>query len=74
MKVELVKIVDPSLEIPSSLTEAVPNVPSIKEEEGVPYENQGVLTKQTECWSTRPRKSPEWFEDPVLSIMLIDHD
>jgi hypothetical protein len=44
-KVELVEIVDPSLEIPSSTTEMVPDAPSIKEEVGAPNENQGVLAK-----------------------------
>jgi hypothetical protein len=47
-KVELDKIVDPSLEIPSSVTEAVPNAPSIKEEEGAHDKNHGELAKQTE--------------------------
>jgi hypothetical protein len=54
--------------------EEVPNAPSIKEEEGAPDENQGVLTKQTECRSTRSRKSPESFGDPVLSVMMIYQD
>jgi hypothetical protein len=73
-KLELDKIVDPSLKISSSITEVVPNTPSIKEEEGAPDENQGVLTKQTERRSTRPRKSPEWFGDTVLSVKMIDQD
>jgi hypothetical protein len=47
-KVELDEIDDPSLEIPSSTTEEVPDVPSIEEEEGAPDENQGDLAKQTE--------------------------
>jgi hypothetical protein len=68
-KVELDEIVDPSLKIPSSVTEAVPNAPSIEEDEGAPDENHGELAKQTECRSTRLRKSPEWFGNPVLSIM-----
>jgi hypothetical protein len=54
--------------------EAVPSTPSIKEEEGAPDVNQGVNTKQTEPRSTRVRKSPEWFGDHVLSVMLIDQD
>jgi hypothetical protein len=73
-KVELDEIVDPSLEMPSSVMEAVPNEPSIKEEEGAPNENQGALTKQTERRSTQLHKCPEWFGDPILSIMLIDQD
>jgi hypothetical protein len=73
-KVELDEIIDPSLKIPSSVMEAVPNAPSIEEDEGVPDENHGELAKQTERRSTRLRKSPEWFGNPVLSIMLVDHD
>jgi hypothetical protein len=73
-KVELDDIVDPSLKIPSSATKAVPYVSSIEEEEGVPNENQGVLAKQTERGSTRVRKSPKWFGNLVLSIMLTDQD
>jgi hypothetical protein len=47
-KVELDEIDDLSLELPSSAMEAVPDVPSIEEEEGSPDENQSVLAKQTE--------------------------
>jgi hypothetical protein len=42
-KVELDEIVDPSLKIPSSIMEEVPNAPSIEEEEGAPDENHGEL-------------------------------
>jgi hypothetical protein len=38
-KIKLDKIDDPSLEVPSSTTEVVPDVPSIKEEEGAPDTN-----------------------------------
>jgi hypothetical protein len=38
-KVELDEIIDPSLEILSSIMEAVHNTPSIEEEEGAPDEN-----------------------------------
>jgi hypothetical protein len=34
-KVDLDEIVDPSLKIPSSVMEVVPNAPSIEEEEGL---------------------------------------
>jgi hypothetical protein len=73
-KVDLDEIVDPSLEIPSSIMEVVSNSPSIKEEEGALDANQGVLAKQIERRFTRPRKYPEWFGDVVLSVMLIDHN
>jgi hypothetical protein len=52
-KFELDEIVDPSLKIPSSITEEVPNAPSIEEEEGEPDENHGELVKQTERRSTQ---------------------
>jgi hypothetical protein len=48
--------------------------PSIEEEEGAHDENHSELIKQTECMSTQLCKSPEWFGNPVLSIMLVDHD
>jgi hypothetical protein len=73
-KVELDEIIDPSLEIPSSAMETVPDVPSIEEEVGVPDENQGTLTKQTNRRSTRVQKSPKRFGNPVLSVMLTDQD
>jgi hypothetical protein len=60
-KVELDEIDDPSLEIPSSTMEEVPDVPSIEKEEGAPDENQGVLVKKTERRSAQVHKSPEWF-------------
>jgi hypothetical protein len=72
--VELDEIDDPSLKIPSSTMEVVPDVPSIGEEEGTPDENQGVLIEQTEHRSARVRKSPEWFRNPVLSVILTDQD
>jgi hypothetical protein len=48
--------------------------PSIKEEEGALDENQGVLIEQTECSSACVRRSPEWFGNLVLSVMLTDQD
>jgi hypothetical protein len=51
-KVELDEIIDPSLEIPSSTTEAVLDAPCTEEKVGAPNENQGVLTKQTDRRST----------------------
>jgi hypothetical protein len=37
-------------------------------------ENQGVLAKQTKHRSARVRKSPVWFGNPVLLVMLTDQD
>jgi hypothetical protein len=73
-KIELDKIDDPSLEVPSSAMEVVPDVPSIKEEVGAPNTNQGVIVEQIERRSARVRKTPQWFGNPVLLIMLTDLD
>jgi hypothetical protein len=73
-KVELDEIDDLSLEISSREMEAVPDVPSIEGEEGVPNENEGVLAKQTERRSARVHKSLEWFGNPILLVMLTDQD
>jgi hypothetical protein len=72
--VELDEIVDPSQKIPSSATEAVPNAPSIEEKEGAHDENHGKLIKQTEHGFARLCKSPKWFGNLVLSILLVNHD
>jgi hypothetical protein len=71
-KIELDEIDVPSLEVPSSATEAVPNVPSIEEEVGAPDMNQGAIIQLFERRSTRVRKTPQWFGNPVLSVMLTD--
>jgi hypothetical protein len=47
-KIELDEIDDPSLEVPSSAMEEVPDVPSIKEEVGALDVNQGALVKQSD--------------------------
>jgi hypothetical protein len=73
-KIELDDIDDPSLEVPSSATEAVPDVPSIEEEVGAPDVNQGVLLKQSDRRSARVCKSLEWFGNPVLTVMLTDQE
>jgi hypothetical protein len=73
-KVEHDEIVELSLEIPSSIMEAVPNVPSIAEEEGAPHANHEELAKKIERGSTRLCKTPEWFRKPILYVMLVDHD
>jgi hypothetical protein len=73
-KVELDKIDDLSLKIPSSAMEAVSDVPSIKEEEGAPDENQGFLPSILNAGlheSTNPRCG---LGNPVLSVMLTDQD
>jgi hypothetical protein len=73
-KIELDEIDNSSLEVPSSTTEAVFDVPSIEEEEGAPDMNQGDIIEQNECRSAQVHKSPQWFGNPILSVMLTDLD
>jgi hypothetical protein len=37
-------------------------------------ENHGELIKQTECRFAQLHKSPEWFGNHILSVLLVDHD
>jgi hypothetical protein len=73
-KINLNEINDPLLEVPSSVTEAVADVPSIKEEVGAPDMNQGAIVEKIERGSARVRKTPQWFGNPLLSVMLTDLD
>jgi hypothetical protein len=73
-KIELDEIDYPSLEVPSSAMDAVPDVPSIEEEEGAADMNQGAIVEPTERMSARVRKTPQWFGNFVLSVMLTDLD
>jgi hypothetical protein len=66
-KIELDEIDNSSLEVPSSTTEAVFDVPSIEEEEGAPDMNQGDIIDQNERRSARVHKSPQWFGNPIHS-------
>jgi hypothetical protein len=73
-KINLNEINDPLLEVPSSAMEAVADVPPIKEEVGVPDMNQGAIVEKIERRSARVCKTPQWFGNPVLSVMLTDLD
>jgi hypothetical protein len=69
-KVELDKIVDPSLKIPSSTTEDVSG-PFSMEDEG---EDNDEIARKTKRRSACIRKSPEWFGNPMLTVMLVELD
>jgi hypothetical protein len=52
--------------------EDVPDVPSIEEEVGAPDTNQGAIIEQIERRSARVCKTPQWFGNPILSVMSTD--
>ena len=75
-KVELAEVIVPSLELESSSSEKsvlVMPTPTREEANGNDQETLDHVT-------TKPRKStkacctPEWYGNPVLEILLLDHD
>ena len=75
-KVELDKVIVPSLELESSSSQkSVPVIPTPISEEANDDDHETsdqVTTKP--CRSTRTRSTPEWYDNPVLEVMLLDHD
>ena len=75
-KVELDEVIVPSplLENCSSL-KSVPVIPTLVSEEANDYDHATSDQVTTEpCRSTRVRSAPEWYGNPVLEVMLLDHD
>ena len=74
--VELDELVVPSLELESgSSQKSVPMMPTPISEEVNDDDNETsdqVTTKHRR--STRVRSAPEWYGNPVLEVMLLDHD
>ena len=75
-KVEHDEVIVPSLELESSTShKVVPVMPTPAREEA--NDDDHVTSDQvtTEpCRSTRVRSAPEWYGNPVLEVMLLDHD
>ena len=64
----------PLLESSSSL-KSVPAIPTPVSEEANDddYETSDLVTTEPRR-STRARSAPEWYGNPVLEVMLLDHD
>ena len=75
-KVELDEVIVPSLELESSSSQKiVPVMPTPTREEANDNDHETsnqVTTKPRR--STRARSTPEWYGNPVLEVMLLDHD
>src|SRR4051812_44943441 len=73
-KLELDEVVEPSLEIASSVApEEVPVVPTPIREEANDDDYETSVEVATEPRrSTRTRTTPDWY-DPVMSVMLVDN-
>ena len=75
-KVELDEVIVPSLELESSSSQktvsATP-MPISGEVNDNDHETSDQDTTEP-CRSTRVRSAPEWYGNPVLEVMLLDHD
>jgi hypothetical protein len=75
-KVELDEVIVPSLNLESSSSEkSVPMMPTPTREEANDDDLEASDQVTTEPRrSTRARSAPEWYGNPVLEVMLLDHD
>ena len=75
-KVELDEVVVPSLEMESSSSQkSVPVMPTpiseeVNDEDHVTSDQVTTESRR----STRVSSAPEWYGNPILEIMLLDHD
>ena len=75
-KVELDEVIVPSLELESNSSEkSVPVMPTPISEEvnDDDHETSDQVTTEPRR-STRVRSAPDWYGNPVLEVMLLDHD
>ena len=75
-KVELDEVIVPSLELESnSSQETVPvmHTPTREEANDDDHETSDQVTTEPRR-STRARSAPVWYGNPVLDVMLLDHD
>ena len=74
-KVELDEVIVPSLELESSTSEkSVPVMPTPTREEANDNDHETSDQVSTEPRrSTRVRSAPEWYGNPVLEVILLDH-
>ena len=75
-KVELDEVIVPAPELESSSSQkSVPMIPTPISEEANDNDHETSNQVTTEPRrSTRVRSAPEWYGNPVLEVMLLDHD
>jgi hypothetical protein len=75
-KVELDEVIEPSLELESSAAlKVVPAPPAPTREEANDEDHETSNNATTElCRSTRSRATPEWYGNPILTVMLLDNN
>ena len=73
---ELDKVIVPSPELENSSSQKlvpVMSTPTREEVNDDDHETSDQLTTELHR-STRVRSAPEWYGNPVLEVMLLDHD
>ena len=75
-KVELDEVIVPSPELESSSSQkSVPVISTPTSEEANDDDHETLDQDTTEPRrSTRVRSAPEWYGNPILEVMLLDHD
>ena len=74
-KVELDEVIVPSPLLESSSLKSVPVIPTLVSEEPNDDDHQVSDQVTTEPRrSSRIRSAPKWYGNPVLEVMLLDHD
>ena len=75
-KAELDEVIVPSLELEGSLSQStVPVMPTPTREEANDNDHETSYQVATEPHrSTRARSTLEWYGNPILEVMLLDHD
>ena len=59
----------------SSSQKSVPVIPTpVSEETNDDHHETSEQDTTEPCRSTRVRSAPEWYGNPVLEVMLLDHD
>ena len=74
-KVELDEVIVPTPELESSSSlKSVPVIPSPISEDANDddHETSDLVTTELRR-STRTRSAPEWYGNPILEVMLLDH-
>ena len=75
-KVEINEVIVPSLELESSRSVKsvlVKHTPTREEDNDNDHKTADQVTTKSRR-STRARSTPEWYSNPVLEVMLLDHD
>ena len=75
-KLELDKVIVPSPELENSLSlKSVPVIPTPISEEANDEDHETLDQVTTEPRrSTRVKSTQEWYGNPILEVMLLDHD